>query len=121
MDSDAAESAEPYEGTTRCLAWIEETYKVTSLLEELALDLTADSDNPDNLNAQLHKALGQALEEHDSAAAIAHYQRAIRLHGNCGAKKRLNALQRQIERAATAPDNPAPQRGSHGGGGEAGA
>ncbi|MEM7356864.1 MAG: PDZ domain-containing protein, partial [Acidobacteriota bacterium] len=39
---EAAANGEPDAGTTECLAWIESTYKIESLMHSLELDLTAD-------------------------------------------------------------------------------
>lgn len=79
----------------------------------LAADITAAHDMPDEARAKLHLALGKAyLAELDEAApnaegleeARAHLARAIDLHSNCGGKKDLERVERQLKKHAdTAP------------------
>lgn len=61
-----------------------------------ALALTVASDMPDEVRAKAHKALGKILSETDTAAAIAHYEAAVKLHPGCGVKTELEKLRKRV-------------------------
>lgn len=80
--------------------------------------LLADRDMPDQVRAKLAKAIGYALIRcadtlpPDASAglkqqALAHFQRAVKLHDKVGVKKDLERLERELKNLAPVADNPA--------------
>jgi tetratricopeptide (TPR) repeat protein len=63
------------------------------------LELTADSDLPDNVNARLHKAYGASIEAETPEQAIIHYDRALALDSKSGVKKVRDTLVKRIKDA----------------------
>ena len=71
-----------------------------SNLQEVLL-ITADHDKPDKLQAQLHKALGNAIEvdnsvENAAEQALEHYRHAMQLDNRAGVKKQIDRLQKGL-------------------------
>ena len=64
------------------------------------IDLTRDSDMPDEVRAKLHKTMGLILQESDRRASIEHLSRALALNPRAGVKKLLEKLQKQVAEAA---------------------
>ncbi len=60
MRSPGAAPGEPTEGTTECLAWIEETYRIDTMLEDLGLEFSGD-----------YKALLECVQNDTQRMAVA--------------------------------------------------
>ncbi len=63
-----------------------------------ALELVADADIPDNVNARLHKAYANTIEALQPATALEHYNRALELDARCGCKKNRDALEKRLQK-----------------------
>lgn len=61
-----------------------------------ANELTADSDMPDTVRAKLLRELGELIQEIEPQAALEHYNRAIQLDSQCGAKGLRDKLEKQL-------------------------
>lgn len=76
-------------------------FNPTILVE--ANELTADCDMPDPVRAKLLRELGELIQESEPATALAHYNRAIQLDSQCGAKGLRDKLEKQLGKQATDP------------------
>lgn len=61
-----------------------------------ANELTADSDMPDPVRAKLLRELGELIQEIEPQTALEHYNRAIQLDSQCGAKGLRDKLEKQL-------------------------
>ena len=61
----------------------------------MALELTADNDMPDEVRAKGHKALGLLTMDNDPAQAAVHFDAALSLHPGCGAKTQLTRARKK--------------------------
>lgn len=61
-----------------------------------ANELTADCDMPDPVRAKLLRELGELIQESEPQAALVHYQRAIQLDSQCGAKGLRDKLEKRL-------------------------
>lgn len=77
---------------------------------EIAEQLTAASDMPDEVRAKLHKALGQSFAARMARAAepaplgtqaLVHLRRALQLNDRVGAKKEIERVERAIKNSTT--------------------
>ncbi len=64
-----------------------------------AIDLTAESDMPDEVRAKANKALGLALKNSDPAAASDYLKAALELDPKCGVKTELGRLEKAAAKA----------------------
>ena len=68
-----------------------------------ALDLLKDSDMPDKVSANLHKAYGSSIEADNQEDALHHYTRALALNPKItGVKKAKSDLEKRISEQADA-------------------
>lgn len=77
-----------------------------SVLQDAVMEtqlLTQDRDMPDEVRARLHKALGYCLRERYPHKAIIELKRALELHEKAGVKKDIEQLERELKKAALAP------------------
>lgn len=65
-----------------------------------ANDLTAESDMPDPVRAKLLRELGELIQETEPQTALEHYNRAIALDSQCGAKGLRDRLEKQLSKEA---------------------
>ncbi|HGO5809546.1 TPA: terminase endonuclease subunit [Mannheimia haemolytica] len=68
-----------------------------------ANDLTAEFDMPDPVRAKLLRELGELIQEAEPQTALEHYQRAIALDPQCGAKGLRDKLEKQLAKQAEEP------------------
>lgn len=62
--------------------------------------LTAESDMPDPVRAKLLRELGELIQETEPQTALEHYNRAIQLDSQCGAKGLRDKLEKQLTKQA---------------------
>jgi Phage small terminase subunit len=61
------------------------------------IEMTRNADMPDEVRARLHKLAGLVLRDTGKPAdAMTHLQRAMQLDGNCGVKKDIERLAREL-------------------------
>ncbi|QLB44722.1 terminase endonuclease subunit [Mannheimia pernigra] len=65
-----------------------------------ANQLTAESDMPDPVRAKLLRELGELIQETEPQTALEHYNRAIQLDSQCGAKGLRDKLEKQLTKQA---------------------
>ncbi|MBC7907045.1 MAG: terminase [Rhodospirillaceae bacterium] len=65
-----------------------------------ALDLTSESDMPDEVRAKAHKALGLILKDSDAAQAVQHLETALTLDPKSGVKTELTRLKKALDAPA---------------------
>lgn len=61
--------------------------------------LTGEHDMPDPVRAKLLRELGELIQEAEPETALEHYNRAIALDSQCGAKGLREKLERQLKQA----------------------
>lgn len=69
-----------------------------------ANQLTAESDMPDPVRAKLLRELGELIQETEPQTALEHYNRAIQLDNQCGAKGLRDKLEKQLTKQAEQPN-----------------
>lgn len=69
-----------------------------------ANQLTAESDMPDPVRAKLLRELGELIQETEPQTALEHYNRAIQLDSQCGAKGLRDKLEKQLTKQAEQPN-----------------
>ncbi|EXI61682.1 terminase [Mannheimia granulomatis] len=65
-----------------------------------ANELTAEYDMPDPVRAKLLRELGELIQETEPTTALEHYNRAISLDSQCGAKGLRDKLEKQLGKQA---------------------
>jgi len=60
------------------------------------IELTQDSDMPDEVRSKLHKAMGLILQESNPKESVEHLSRSLKLNPRAGVKKLLEKLQKQV-------------------------
>lgn len=69
-----------------------------------ANELTAEFDMPDQVRAKLLRELGELIQETEPQTALEHYNRAISLDAQCGAKGLRDRLEKQLAKQAEEQD-----------------
>lgn len=70
----------------------------------VAQELTASEDMPDEVRAKLLKAIGYGLDQMgNKSEALDHLRRALELHNKVGVKKDIERIEREIKNSAPAP------------------
>lgn len=73
-----------------------------------ALDVTAESDMPDEVRAKAHKALGFMVKDESPVEAVERFETALSLDAGCGVKTELARLKKALTKTDTDPAGDTP-------------